>query len=303
LEYVIDLIQLNSIPLKENREINALLNLIDDPDEEVFHSVSDRIISIGKEIIPDLERMWESIGDAPVQERIELLIHRVHLRDLTEEFIGWKAGDCDLLKGAMMVARYHYPDMEPAVTLHEVEKLRRNIWLELNSYLTPLERINVFNSIFFNYYKIQGIEVSYENPENFLINKTLEARKGNAISNGLLYVILCQQLDIPVKAISIPRQFILAYFDDQYPLLNPVGHTSERIHFYIDPLNGQIYTHSDVEKYFKRLSVAPHASCFRPQDNKKLIRLLLEELAKCFDNERNHYKMNELMSLAAYLDN
>jgi len=287
--------------LTENKEISALLHLLDDPDEEVFTTVSDRIISFGKDIIPSLEQMWESIEDTGTQERIELLIHRLHLRDLTQEFIDWKNSDADLIKGAILVARYHYPDMQPLVTLHEIEKLRRNIWLELNSYLTPLERINVFNSIFYNYYKIQGVEISYENPENFLINKTLEIKKGNSISNGIIYIILCHMLDIPVKAISIPRQFILAYFDEQYPFLNPVGHASEKINFYIEPLNGQIYSHVDVEKYFKKISVAPSASYFRPTENKKLIKFLLEELAKCFDNERNHYKMEELKILAALL--
>ena len=51
-------------------------------------------------------------------------------------------------------------------------------------------------------------------PRPFLINKTLEARKGNAISNGIIYIVLCELLDIPVRAINIPRQFILAYVED-----------------------------------------------------------------------------------------
>ena len=85
------------------------------------------------------------------------------------------------------------------------------------------------NSIFYNYYKQTGVEISYDNPDAFLINKTLEAKKGNAISNGILYLILCEQLDLPVKAINIPRQFILGYFDLQYEALNPTKHSSEKI--------------------------------------------------------------------------
>ena len=109
-------------------------------------------------------------------------------------------------------------------------------------------------------------------------------------------------LDIPVKAVNIPRQFILAYFDPQYDILNPVGHASEKINFYIDPMNGHMYTQKDVDNYFKRIAVQPTASYFRQMNNKKIIRFLLEELSKCFDNENNRYKMNELQSLAALLD-
>ncbi len=109
-------------------------------------------------------------------------------------------------------------------------------------------------------------------------------------------------LDVPIRAINIPRQFILAYVDLQHDLLNPVGHASEKIKFYIDPLNGQIYSHKDVESYFKRISVPPTASYFRQLNNKKIIQFLLEELSKCFDNERNHYKMDELLLLANLLE-
>jgi regulator of sirC expression with transglutaminase-like and TPR domain len=183
-----------------------------------------------------------------------------------------------------------------------VEKLRRNIWLELNNFLTPMEKINVLNSIFYNYYKQTGVEISYESPDHFLINKTLESKKGNSISNGIIYILLCNLLDIPVKAINIPRQFILAYFDEQYEVLNPSGHSSEKIVFYIDPLTGQMYSHKDIENYFKRLSVPPVATYFRPMNNKKIIQFLIEELSKCYNNINNQYKMDELMKMAALLD-
>ena len=133
-------------------------------------------------------------------------------------------------------------------------------------------------------------------------NGVLDSKKGNALSNGIIYLTLCELLDIPVRAINIPRQFILAYFDPQYDLLNPVGHASEKINFFIDPLNGQMYSHKDVEAYFKRISVPPVPSYFRPKSNKRIIQFLLEELAKCFDNDRNRYKMDELLSLANLLD-
>lgn len=105
-----------------------------------------------------------------------------------------------------------------------------------------------------------------------------------------------------MKAINIPRQFILGYFGEHYEALNPVGHSSEKINFYIDPLNGQMYSHKDIESYFKKLSVPPVTSYFRAMSNKKIIQYLLEELSKCYDNDRNQYKRQELMALAVLLD-
>ena len=280
----------------------ALMHLIDDPDEDVYQSVSERILYFGREIIPNLEDLWENISNEDVQERIEMLIHRVHLRELTQEFIEWKNGDLNLIDGALLIAKYHYPELQIANVKKELEKIKRNIWLELNAYLTSFEQINVLNSIFFNYYKQKGVEISYDSPDQFLINKTLESKKGNAISNGIIYLILCEQLDIPVKAINVPRQFILAYFDQEFSLVNPVGHSSEKINFYLDPLSGQIYSHKDIENYFRKLSVPPVTSYFRPVSPKRVINFLLEELSKCYDNDRNLYKRDELLAFASLLE-
>lgn len=284
--------------MQENKEITALLHLIDDPDEEVYSTVSDRIISFGKGIIPNLEHLWEHTSDETIQERIELMIHKLHYKDLVSDFDHWKNGNNELLQGALLTARYHYPEIQTIQTLQEIEKIRRNIWLELNNYLTPLEQVNVISSILYNYYKQIGVEIAYNQPEDFFINKTVETKKGNAISNGILYLVLCQLLDIPVKALNIPRQFILGYMDTSYQLLNPSAHNSEKIKFYIDPLNGQVYSHKDVENYFKRIAVPPTTSYFREMSNKAVIQFLLEELAKCFDDDLNRYKMEELLLIA-----
>lgn len=289
--------------MNETKEISALLHLIDDPDEDVYDVVSNKILSFGKPIIPNLEHLWENTLSENIQERIEQIIHKLHFNDLTDAFTNWKNGGADLLKGALLVSRYHYPEMKEQQPLQEIEKLRRNIWLEMSSYLTPLEQTNIISGIFYNYYKQQGVaEISYTQPDEFLLNKVLEVKKGNSISNGIVYLALCELLDIPIKAVNIPKQFLLGYYDPQYELLNPVRHPSEKILFFIDPINGQAYSHKDIESYFKRISVPPTPSYYRPLSSIRIIQMLLEELARCFDNDRNRYKMEELLFLANHID-
>jgi hypothetical protein len=149
--------ELKLLKMEENKEISALFHLIDDPDEEVFNLVSTRIIDYGKGIIPNLENLWENTISEDVQERIEMLIHRLHYRDLTDELTQWNSNiHQDLLTGALLVARFQFPDLTTSQVYQEVEKLRRNIWLELNSYLTPLEQVNVVTSILYNYFNFTG---------------------------------------------------------------------------------------------------------------------------------------------------
>ena len=231
-----------------------------------------------------------------------MLIHKLHFRDLVEDFTNWKNGSCELLEGALLVARYRYPEMNTNSSLQEMEKIRRNIWLELNSYLTPLEQVNVITGILYSYYKLKGNEVAYDFPEDFLMNKVIEQKKGNSITNGILYLIICELLDIPIRAINIPKQFILGYFDIDYNFPNPERQKSEKINFYIDPLNGQIYSHKDVENYFKRINIQSTPSHFKPLSAVKVIQVLLQELACCFDAPEKLYKRNELLELAALLN-
>jgi regulator of sirC expression with transglutaminase-like and TPR domain len=288
--------------VQENNEIKALLNLIDDPDEVVFDSVSNKLISFGKSIIPNLEHLWESETNHFTQERIELLIHKLHFNDLCKDFELWAKENGELLKGAILIAKYHYPTLQENLVLQEIEKLRRNIWLELNNYLTPMEKISVLNSIFFNYYNQNGVAINYENPAEFIINKSLENKIGNVFSNGIIYLILCELLDIPVQGVSIPNQFLLAYFDDFFVQPNPSTHPSQKILFYIDPLNGKMYSNKDVENYLKKIDTTTDVNFFRPNNSKKIIQQLITELIKCYDNDNNRHKIEELQLLSKLLD-
>lgn len=290
--------------MQENNEILALFTLIDDPDEEVFSSVSDRIVSFGRGIIPNLENLWENTISEDIQVRIEILIHKLHYRDLTEDFLHWKNSSYqDLLTACLLVAKFQYPELATTPVLQEVEKLRRNVWLELNSYLTPLEQVNVLTSIIYNYYGLKGVEVGYQHPEEFLINKVIETKRGNAIANGVLYLLLSELLDIPIKAINIPRQFVLAYIkpDFENPEAGESGY-QQRIEFFIDPMSGQVFTHKDVENYFRRVSVPPVPSYFKPVSHQRIIQTLLEEFGKCFEDEKNKYKQIELLGLSELLN-
>lgn len=285
-----------------NNEISALFNLLDDPDEEIFSAVSDKLCSYGKTVIPQLENLWENTPSTETQERIEQIIHRLQFVDLKKEFENWaRNDDPELLFGAYLVARYQYPDTDPAPILAEVEKIRRNIWLELNSYLTPLEKINIVNGILYKFHKYFGVEIAYTNTGDFLVNKLVETKKGNSFNMGILYVVLARLLDLPVQALLFPRQFVLGYFEND-PTTDPEESNFHNIRFFIDPVFGNVVTHKDVETFFKRISVPPTASYFKPLSNKRIIQSLLYELVKCYDKPHQSGRQDELLELAALLD-
>lgn len=284
--------------MQANKEIRALLQLIDDPDDEVFDTVANRLLGFGREIIPNLEQLWEATVDEGLQERIETLIHRVHFNDLQDEFLEWSnSKNPELLRGAILVAKYQFPDLNIPSILTQFDQIRRNIWLELNNYLTPLEQVNVFNSILYNYYKLQGHELTEREPKYFFINQVLESKQGNSYSLGVLYLALCELLDIPIFAIDLPRQFVFAYIDTLHHFYRQDDDAVQQIQFYVDPLSGMVYTQKDVDTYLRKINYNDMDAYMSPLSSKRVIFKMLEELALCYRYKREEAKADEIQSL------
>ncbi|MCB0814953.1 MAG: hypothetical protein KDB87_17555, partial [Flavobacteriales bacterium] len=98
--------------MSEN-EIRALISLIDDPDEQVFEQVRQRIISLGEDVVPDLESAWSAEDhDDFFRDRVEDILHTIHISGITSRLKEWaEAGGDDLLEGALIVSRYRYPEL------------------------------------------------------------------------------------------------------------------------------------------------------------------------------------------------
>ncbi|MCX8020306.1 MAG: transglutaminase-like domain-containing protein [Chitinophagaceae bacterium] len=283
--------------MKNKKEISALLSLVDDPDEEVFEIVSEKILHYGSSVLPELEYLLDITPDPKIHHRLERLIHRLNYRELRKDFIEWNnSGHHDLMLGSLLVSKYYAHDLEAGPTIQEIEKLRKNIWLELNSYLTPLEQIHIVSGMLYNYYGLKGTELNYDDPDSFLLNKLLEKQTGNQLSLGILYLILCELLDIPVKAIPIPHQFVLAYIKKT----TETKKQKSQILFFIDPVSGLAFSFKELEEYFNQKSISFQEKYFIPLKNKQIIRRLLVELKKCFKyHEKNFYRdgLDELISI------
>jgi len=289
--------------MQKEAEISALFKLIDDPDEEVFNTISDRLLNYGSPIIPDLEHLWENTLDEATLERIEMMIYKLRLQDLKDAFVEWKSKpDPSLFEGALLVTKFQFPELATDSLRHQMEKIRRNIWLELNNYLTPLEQANVIRNILFSYYQIKGVEVNYEKPEEFLISAPLQSKKGNAIANTLLYAELCQQLEIQAQFINIPKQCIIAFYASDWDPEEIVANPQEFIQFYVEGTTGNAFSQKDLDQYMIRSNIEPKNSYYKALSNVKIIKKHLLEFAKCFNSPILQYKQKDLTDIANLLD-
>lgn len=282
---------------EQDKEIRALLQLVDDPDSEVFDTVVARLLHYGREIIPRLESVWEATADEGLQERMELLIHRVHFNDLERELIEWnKAEEPDLFYAAVLITKYRFPDLNVQVLYSQFERLRRNVWLELNNYMSPLEQVNVLNSIIYNYYKLQGHELTERESKYFFLNNVLDSKAGNSYSIGIIYLAVCEALDIPIFAVDVPRQFIFAYIETLQSFLNDKEIITQ-IQFYIDPISGMAYTQKDMDLYLRKINATDREQNFQIMSTRQIVRRMLEELSLCYSYRREDQNADEIQQL------
>jgi regulator of sirC expression with transglutaminase-like and TPR domain len=286
----------------KNSELNALVSLLDEPSNPVYDKIREKILLYGIEAIPYLENAWDNSFNNEIQHRVENIIHTIQMADLRYEFKNWKEHDrMNLLKGFYLVSKYQYPDLSYASIEEKIEKIKRDIWLELNSNLTALEKVKVVNHIFFDIHKFSGNKTSSEASQNLFVNSVLETKKGNHLTIGILYMILSQKLGMPIFGVDLPQHFILAYADEIQEGQISVPSDNEVL-FYINPFNkGAVFTQREIEQFVKHLKLRPSPLYYKPCDNLTILKRLIENIVVSFNKQGQSFKALELKGIAEVL--
>ena len=281
----------------DSKEISALIALLDDEDKEVFDHVSGKLLSLGAPVIPELENAWEHSLNPSLQERIEQIIHKIQLDYTFNEFKEWLNSEHhDLLKGTMIITKYQYPELDIQELMQKIDRIRREIWLEINDYLSPIEQVNIFNQVLYKLQGFNGGSAEITEPESYYLNLVLDSKKGNPLSLGILYLIIARQLDLPVYGVDLPHHFCIAYMKNHIPdekVIEPV--IEKEVLFYINPLNnGMIFTKNEINEYLGKLEMESQPSYFIPVGDKEIIKLLIKSLRDVYINKNSNEKAEEM---------
>lgn len=269
----------------EDKELKALVSLLDEEDHEVLTQVEQKIISLGDTVIPYLEQQWEQQFNPVVQRRLEELIHTVQFDILRERLSAWKQGDMDLLEGMWLVATYHYPDLELEQLKKDLEQVYYDVWLEFKPEAHPFDKIRLLNSVFFSKLKFRANTKNFHSPGNSMINVVLETKKGNPTSLCIIYMLVAQKLKLPVSGVNLPNLYILVY-------------KAEETQFYINVFNrGLIFSKSDIDNYLGHLNLTPNDIFYEPCENLETIKRVIGSLIVSFEKLGDPQKAEEIKIL------
>ena len=263
----------------DTKELQAMINLLEDPNQDVFRMVYNSLLSSGPEIIPELEKAWENSQDELSQDRLEDIIQKIHMNVVEKEVISWiKSDNAEILRGAYLIARLQYPDLSFSDINEPVEKIKNDVWLELNDNLTALEKVKILNHIIFNVYKYSRNSANPVNPQNSFLNQVIETKKGNSYSISIIYLAVAQKLKLPVLGVDLPKNMILAYMDLAGSPVVP-GHKDSNVLFYINPFNkGAVLGKREIEYFLRQYQIEPSESFFKPCSNRVIIERMVGAL-------------------------
>ncbi|MEN8201445.1 MAG: transglutaminase-like domain-containing protein [Bacteroidota bacterium] len=276
-----------------HKELEALMSLLEDPDAQVFDTVSNRLIELGEDVVIPLEKRWELTLKPEIQGKIENVIKQIQFNTLRRSMDAWKStGGTDLLYGAYLVARFHYPDLEFEAYNEKLEKIKRDIWLELNNELTALEKVKVINYFMYEIHKFDKSLKKAHTPQLYLVNHVIDTFKGSPVMLGLIYAELARRLNLPIYGVNLPRNFVLCYYDPDYQE-DPNG-----ILFYINPSdNGAVLGLKELKYFLNQVKIEEKESFFKPCSNVDIIERLLINLQYAYDRSGQQEKAQSLKRL------
>jgi regulator of sirC expression with transglutaminase-like and TPR domain len=283
-------------------ELHALISLLEDPDEAIFAQVHQSILLMGGDAIADLELSWENCDNQMQQSRIEIIIQEIQFKIMHDDIKLWITnGGTDLLSGALIIAKYQFPDLNINKINTYVEQLKQDVWIELTPHLTALEQVRVINHILFEVHSFVGNNNDFHHPHNSFINMVLESKKGNPLSLSIIYSVIAQKLGMPVYGVNLPQHFILAYMGTADTQFSFDGIKNNEVLFYVNAFSkGTIFNKKEVEDYLKQLKLNPQESYYYPCSNIEMIKRMVNNLVFAFDKLGQTSKTNDMKKLLTY---
>ena len=276
-----------------HKELEALIILLEDPDMQVFDNVSNRLIELGEVVVSPLEKRWEITLKPDLQERIENVIRKIQFNTLQRGMDSWKSGGgTDLLFGAYLVARFQYPELQYEQLNEKIEKIKKDIWLELNNDLTALEKVKVINYFLYDIHRFDKSLKKAHTPQLYLLNHVIDTCKGSPVMLGLIYAELARRLNLPIYGVNLPRNFVLCYYDPEY------HEDPNNILFYINPSDkGSVLGMKELKHFLRHLKIEEKEFYFTPCSGTDVIERLIINLQYAYQKSGQSEKAQALKNL------
>lgn len=278
----------------EKHNIESLISLIDDQDKGVYELVQGQIIDLGKDVLPFLDKAFDESDSELMSARLKNLIGQLNLIKTREDIRDWKQHNSrNLYEGLSILAKFQYPKLAIEKITQSINKIRQELWLEVNDNMTALEKVRILNHLFFEIHMFRGDSKDFFAPENSFLNDVIIRKKGNPITLSSIYSIIAQSVNIPIYGVNMPNHFIVAFTNRLYT--QPLSDIKiNDVLFYVNPFNrGEIYSLKEMRHFLTSMKVVPRDNYLLPCSNVTIVTRSLNNLINIYENLRQVEKADD----------
>ncbi len=292
--------------MKNDVNIKALINLLDDPDEIIYNEIRGKLIDIGPQCVPFLERISfeDNLGNL-FKERADKLIHQIKFKKILNVHENWLKQPFNLIDGVLDIDQYFFPDITVDFIKKEINEMTEDVKGNINKNMSSIEKVKIINEVIFENYRMRGDKKDYHNPKNSSFGSLIKNKKGNPLTISILYVEIARKLGIPIKGINLPNHFIVGYLRNKERFLNNIDdYCRSDVIFYINPFSqGVILNHSDIEDFIKEINIDIKDYYFTPCKFSDITKRMLTNLAYSYSNTKNSQIKDDLKEILALYQN
>jgi regulator of sirC expression with transglutaminase-like and TPR domain len=148
------------------------------------------------------------------------------MNDVRREFSTLAAREpIPLARGALLIAKEEYPDLDIEQCLDRIAALAREAEPAVKAGADTIAKVQLLSEFLFVRKGFDGNRENFSDPRNSFLNDVLERRLGIPITLAVIYIEVGRRLGLNLFGVSFPTHFLVKAVDERGELL-------------IDPFNG-----------------------------------------------------------------
>lgn len=264
------------------KEIESLIYLLDDPDPTVQSGVKTRFRELGEQAVPLLDQYRSRSESDNERNAISDILHQITFSNLYEEFEELLDRSINsrlrLEEAVFLIARIGNPTLRSAEYRRRLDRFAAEITGEIRYEFSEEKRMRTLLHYIFSELRFRGDQREYHSPDNALIDRVIDRRRGLPISLSLVVLFLARRLELPFYGVNMPIHFMVVYETDHQRTL-------------IDPFDGgSIVSYDQCHYFLKKNGILPRPNhlqrCSEQEILLRVLRNLIHSYAKSEQTEK-----------------
>jgi regulator of sirC expression with transglutaminase-like and TPR domain len=144
-----------------------------------------------------------------------------------QQLVNRSDAEIPLDRGALLLARAEYPELDHARYLSEFDRLSGMARRRLPASRDPVSIMEILNALLFQEEGYRGNEEDYYDPRNSYINDVMDRKLGIPISLSVIYLEVARRLSFPLMGVSFPGHFLIRHRGEDRDLFLDPFHSGE----------------------------------------------------------------------------